>query len=82
MKGGERTQGSIGTALLEDTRSGVALERLEVLADAAIVVGGAAGLGLDNVVEAADGTLRDVGAALGADGGGEGNGDEGELHFD
>jgi hypothetical protein len=79
---GERTEGSFGTTLLDDTRGGVALERLDVLADAGKVVGGAAGLGLDNIVETAEGTLRDVGAALGAHDGSEGNSDEGELHFD
>lgn len=82
MKERERTEGSFGTTLLDDTRGGVALERLAVLADAGKVVGGAVGLGFDNIVETAQSTLRDIGAALGAREGGEDESDEGELHFD
>lgn len=77
----ERTQGNISTALLEDTAGSSTTDLGEVLADARNIGGLAAGLAGDGIVQAGESTAGDILSGLGLDGGSEGKGDKGVLHF-
>lgn len=78
----ELTQGSLGTALGDDTASGSALDGAEVLTDASVVGGLAVRLARDGLIETGDGTRGHVIDGLGTHNGGEGNGDERVLHVE
>lgn len=77
----ERTQGNVGAALFEDTAGRSTTDLGEVLADARNVGGLAAGLAGDGIVQARESTAGDIISGLGLDGGSEGKGDKGVLHF-
>lgn len=70
------TDGGVRTAGLHDAASGIALDGVEVLADAGEVLDGALGVLLDGVLKAGTGAGGDVLDGLGAGEGGEGNGDD------
>lgn len=80
---GQRTQGNILAARLEDARGGRALDGVKVLADASVVIGGTIGALLDGVVQAGQSAAGDVAAALGVgQSGEEEGGNRGELHLE
>jgi hypothetical protein len=80
--GKDLVDGNVGTALLQDTSSGVTLNGIKVLADAGKVGGLAVGVVGDGLVKARKSTLGDIREGLGTRNGGEGNGSESVLHFD
>lgn len=77
----KHTDGNVGTALLNDTAGGSALDSVEVLADTGVVGGGALGVGLDGVVEAGQSAGWDISASLSLGQSGESNSNESGLHL-
>lgn len=76
------TDGNVGSAGIHDAAGGLALDGVKVLAHARVVGGAAARLLLDGIVEARQRARRDVASRLSARRGGEGEGEEGVLHFE